>query len=472
MKNKRENGEVVVEASIIVTLVMVVITIMIYVGMTMYQQTLVSVMANQTASNIAQVYSNNIKDTFTGYVDPDKVYQSITYGEIKTDAYMDVVEQKASVFAKYRLKSSRILAAENTSVEVDIVKKPNELLKSQVVITIRASYDVPLVSMFDTEGLLEFESSGRADCVDILEYINGVEAIGNPEESNIFLLPGSKNCTVTFIPDRNNPSVSTNLIVIKGKTILTSNKYTHCVMPSNPVKDTWDFRGWVDDTGKSFTASTTVNDNLVVYGAWNCTVTLYAEGGQVQSGESYSFKTAVGSRTVFPNASKSGYAFSGWHTEKNGKGIRYLSNDTIINGDVVLYAHWSCTHPSREEYDRTGNVCEGGTIYYRCIQCHEDMGTGSYAGNGHDYVFRCDKKHYFANYFAGDKRGGCGFFHYSNEKNLSYNKYNLPLYHHTNGNPYGYCPVCKYCHQSGGNYYFCGVHANCTVQKPTNGHKR
>ena len=128
MKNKKENGEVVVEASIVVTLVLIVITIMLYVGMILYQQTLVSVMANQTASNIAQVYGNNLKDPFTGYVDSDRVYQSITYSNMKTDAYMDVIEQKANVFAKYRLKSSRILATGNTSVEIDIVKKPNELL--------------------------------------------------------------------------------------------------------------------------------------------------------------------------------------------------------------------------------------------------------------------------------------------------------------------------------------------------------
>ena len=109
MKSKRESGEVVVEASIVVTLVMIIITIMMYVGMILYQQTLVSVMANQTASNIAQVYSNNLKDPFSGYVDPDRVYQSITYSNMKTDAYMSVVEQKANIFAQYRNQGDHLL---------------------------------------------------------------------------------------------------------------------------------------------------------------------------------------------------------------------------------------------------------------------------------------------------------------------------------------------------------------------------
>ena len=86
--------------------------------MILYQQSLVSIMANQTASNIAQVYSNSFKDPFTGYVDSDSVYQSITYSSMKTDAYVDVMEQKADTLAYYRLKSSRILTNGNPSVEV------------------------------------------------------------------------------------------------------------------------------------------------------------------------------------------------------------------------------------------------------------------------------------------------------------------------------------------------------------------
>ena len=193
MKNKRENGEVVVEESLVVTLVVVFVTSMLYIGMILYQKTLVSIMANQTAANIAQVYANNLKDPFTGYIDADKVYQSITYSNMKDDAYIDVLEQKATVFAKYRLKSGRILAIGITDVDVQIVKKPHEILKSQIVVTIHDQYDMPLVGMFGTNGLVDFTASGRADCVDILEYINGVEAVGDPEHSNVTFLPDSDN---------------------------------------------------------------------------------------------------------------------------------------------------------------------------------------------------------------------------------------------------------------------------------------
>ena len=337
MRSKRESGEVVVEASIVVTLVMIIITIMMYVGMILYQQTLVSVMANQTASNIAQVYSNNLKDPFSGYVDPDKVYQSITYSNMKTDAYMSVVEQKANVFAQYRLKSSRILANGNTSVEVQIVKKPNELLKSQIVVTIRDHYDVPLVGMFGTSGLVEFASSGRADCVDVLEYVNGVEAIGDPENSNVYVLPDSKNCTVTFVPDSDDPSNFIVETVLKGHSIMSSGRYTHCVMPADPKKGDLEFAGWYTESGSAFIATTQIDENVSVYGKWLCEITMDANGGTMSGKTTDSKKVAYGSRTSLPTPERTGYNFVGWFDEKN---VQYISNDTPITKNVALKAKW------------------------------------------------------------------------------------------------------------------------------------
>ncbi len=408
MNNKRENGEVVVEASIIVTLVALFITIMIYIGMILYQQTLVSVMANQTAANIAQVYSNNLRDPFTGYVDPDRVYQSITYSNMKTDAYVDVIEQKAGVFAKYRLKSSDILASKNTSVEVELVKKPNELLKSQIVVTVRDKFDMPLVTLFGVDGLVEFASSGRADCVDILEYLNGVEAVGDPEESNVSFLPDSDNCTVTFIPDRSSPTEFSIVTVLKGKSILSSNRYTHCVMPANPVKDSYEFDGWVTESNNVFSSSTVINSNMIVYGAWKCNVTLDADGGKVNSVSKYTFTVKAGAKTNFLNATRDGYNFKGWFTQKNGGGTKYLSNDTPINSDITLYAAWECTHTGDTGYkwkSRHGYMCVDNPYdLYICQRCGAQKKV-SVEGE-HNNKGRCNDLHDYGKDFHCTTGGG------------------------------------------------------------------
>ncbi len=341
MNNRREKGEVVVEASIIVTLVAIFITIMLYIGMVLYQQTLVSVMANQTASNIAQIYSNTMKDPFTGYVEPEKVYQSITYSNIKTDAYVEIIEQKAEAFAKYRLKSSRILASENTSVEVEIVKKQNEVFKSQIIVTIRDKIDVPLVGMFGTNGMVEFASSGRADCVDYLEYLQGVEAIGNPEEYPIQFLPDVKSCIVTFITDKYSGQFHAAVPVLKGESILGSKYYAKSGMPANPTYNNLQFTGWVMEDGTPFSASVRVNENITVYGTWRCTLNLDPTGGTVSP---TSMVVGLKKTVSLPMPSRHGYEFKGWYTEVNGGGVKYESNMTEITSNVTLYAHWQCRH--------------------------------------------------------------------------------------------------------------------------------
>lgn len=366
MKKKNDSGEIVVEASIVVSIVVIFISIMFYFGMILYQNTLSSVMANQTAKSISQVYSNTIKDPFTGYVDADKVYQDITYTNMKNDAHIDYLQQKANLYAKYRLKSSSILPAKTSSVEVEIVKKPNELLKSQIVVTIKDTYDVPLSGLFGVNNGLSFTVTGRADCVDILDYINGVDAVGDPAGSNLVYVPTVNSCIVSFVPDRNNANIMATTTVLKGKSIASSAQYSRCSMPTNPTKEMAKFMGWIDENGNSFTAVTEVNDNMIVYGKWNCTVTLDEQSGKVNP---TSIEVELGNTVKLPEPTRTGYTFKGWFTEKNGVGTQYFSNSTVINGNVTLYAHWQCNHNYQLTSSTAASCVKKGTSTYKCSQC-------------------------------------------------------------------------------------------------------
>lgn len=391
LKQNRESGEVVVEASIVVTIVVIFISVFLYIGMILYQQSLVSIMANQTASNIAQVYSNSIKDPFTGYVDSDSVYQSITYGSMKNDAYVDVLTQKANTLAYYRLKSSRILTNGNPNVQVDIVKKSNELLKSQIVVTIRDKYQLPLVSFFGVDNELEFSAAGRADCVDILEYLNGVEAIGDPEHSSVTYLPDSDTCLVQFFDNKLDNRLLATVPVLKGKSIITSNHYTHSTMPSNPTSDKFGFTGWVTSDGSDFLSTTEILDNTFVYGAWECTITFEPEGGTVSP---TSKKVQVWGVTNFPTPTRSGWTFLGWFTQKNGGGVQCSSNTTTITDNITLYACWRCNHPSFNApvCVFAGTCTERSRWQKKCSVCGY---VKTYDGDctPHDFVAKCGKTH-------------------------------------------------------------------------------
>lgn len=488
MKQKRESGEVVVEASIVVTIVVIFISVFLYIGMILYQQSLVSVMANQTASNIAQVYSNSIKDPFTGYVDSDSVYQSITYSSMKTDAYADAMTQKANTLAYYRLKSSRILTTGNPDVQVDIVKKPNELLKSQIVVTIRDQYELPLVSLFGVDNKLEFSATGRADCVDILEYLNGVEAIGDPEHSSVTYLPDSDTCLIQFFDNKVNNKLLATVPVLKGKSIMSSNYYTHSTMPSNPISDKFDFTGWVLSDGSPFFATMEISSNTAVYGAWECTVKFEPEGGTVSP---TSKKVQVWSVTDFPTPTRSGnWTFLSWNTEPNG-GVQYYSNSTVIDDNITLYAHWRCDHNYVVASQTAGNCRTPSHITYKCTQCgntygvdgafgghnYQNVGSGGYwcyegyiiykcsfcgnqynspapgLGTHHNFTARCDVPHSFKQWT---------FLCSSAGKNPNTGKYNACA------TTYAYHQTCEYCGTIdrdwsspwGTSQYWCGLHGS------------
>lgn len=340
MKRRDESGVVAIEAAIVVTIVTMLISVMLYICMVLYQQSVVTIMANQTASNIAQIYSNTSKDAFSGYVDVNGVNETVTYANIKNKAYTDVVKQKANAAALYRLKSSRILNTGVSDVKVEIVPKTNELLKDQIVVTVSEQYQIPLVSFFDVDNnLLTFTATGRADCSDLLDYLVGVPALGTSDGNAVAFTEGE--CIVNFYKHLSDSRPYKSLTVLWGNTVNSSNQYTHSVMPSKPKQDKMRFIKWMTLDGKLFTENTTVEEGisvLNVYGNWECTVTFDPDGGTVNP----TSKVATVYKDIdLPQATRPGCTFAGWYTKKNGEGECFTGSN--VQGDITVYAKWLCT---------------------------------------------------------------------------------------------------------------------------------
>lgn len=327
----------VVEAAIIVTVVTMFIAVMLYICMVLYQQSLVNIMANQTASNIAQIYGNTLRDPFTGYVDADGIHEEITYTNLRNQAYMDVIEQKADAAALYRLKSARVLTTGETEVSVQVVPKTNELLKDQVVVTIRDRYVLPLVSFFGvSNNALTFEATGRADCTDLLEYLTGVPALGTTDGNAVAF--SEEECTVNFYNHYGDARPIKTVTVLRGYSINYSTEYSHSTMPTRPTQDRMRFNKWVTEDGRVFTGDSIVGEDMNVYGSWQCTVTFDPDGGVVNP--------AAVTATVFgnidlPTAQRDNCTFGGWYTAKNGEGEPFTGVN--VQGDITVYAKWVCS---------------------------------------------------------------------------------------------------------------------------------
>ena len=177
---KNEKGEVVVEASIVLTITIVFITVLIYLGFYIYQYTNLQVVANHTATNVAQVYASEYKDPVYGYISESEFYKTNLYRNLTnifTKSLDETNEKKAEWFSLYRLKKASMIKTSEPKVEVDIVQKPGKIIQKQIVVTIKQEMSLPLSSFWGSKSKSTVTVVGRADCLDLLEYFNMVDTV-------------------------------------------------------------------------------------------------------------------------------------------------------------------------------------------------------------------------------------------------------------------------------------------------------
>ena len=138
------------------------------------------------------------------------------------------------------------------------------------------------------------------------------------------------------------------------------------LLPSLAESENHTFSGWFEDEDcmKEFTSSS-VNDEIVLYGGWSYTITFVFGNGttatkNVVYGQEYG---------ELPNATRTGYMFDGWFTEKEeGKGEKVTENDTVTKGfDHTLYAHWVINN-----YTLTFNF-GNGTVVNEILEYNETV---------------------------------------------------------------------------------------------------
>ena len=452
---KREKGEVMVEASLVMTVVIVVIVTLAYLGLIMYHQTLITSTANQTASNIAQVYSNSGKDPVTGYIDVSNLDNDGMVIKMKNQAYTDVITKKAEWYSRYRLAKGRFLKAEEPKIEVKIENKKGALLRAQVVVTVEVDYELPFVKLLGIEKpTIRYKATGRADCYEILDYINTVDAADK--------IDVTENYTVKFY-DKGNTLLKT-VEVMHDMSIADTMKLSNAEQtkfPSDPKQDGQKFYRWKTETGETFTRNTVVSGNMNIYAEYDCVVSfmnydgttvlsrVFAHRNQPYSNSGNSLPAGPGesgdnkfycwwyNRAEFkastkipdadsisvtilkyicvkydanggsvstnrsfvvpgamignmPTPNRGGYGFGGWFSDRSG-GSQYFSS-TVPKINVNLFAHWYCTHPSTYRKLIDNSDCEKIVYAKICNVCGQNLNQWTEVGK-HNYEGVCGTDH-------------------------------------------------------------------------------
>jgi len=212
------------------------------------------------------------------------------------------------------------------------------------------------------------------------EYCRIYHANNYDDIAGISTLP-LEPCTVTFDP--NGGSVNqTSKTVTAGSWIGE--------LPT-PTREGYTFLGWCTEKEKSGMIvspyTVTVPNNMTLYAMWReiiptFTVAFDANGGNV-SQHSLSVKSGQPYETL-PTPTREGYTFDGWYTAANG-GSK-VSENTIVDSSVTLYAHWSkeTTPPIKEDegfdhFDYSGKLGEKKDLFW---ELNTNTGTLVISGTG------------------------------------------------------------------------------------------
>jgi hypothetical protein len=174
---RNEDGNLVIEASIVLTLTGVFIVVLINLGLILYQRALADVAANDAATRVAHVYAFTHRDPFYAYLNETEFRKTDLYryvGNIFTNNLDNTSSRKAEWFGYYRLRKGAVLQTEPT-VTAEVIGKPGVLLTKQVVVTIEVDYSIPFTVIWGGNNRTTYTAVGKADCFDIIDYINMVD---------------------------------------------------------------------------------------------------------------------------------------------------------------------------------------------------------------------------------------------------------------------------------------------------------
>lgn len=184
-KMSNQNGDVIIESTIVLSIVIVFIFFLMMLGFYMFQQMSINIIANDTAATIASISSHKEKDPIEGYIsksdytETSNLYRYISNDFVNLFGGIDHRENRAKWYAYYTLDGYQYIAPSKeptVTVDVDMVSP----FKSQIKVKIEAEYEFPLVSTLmamlgdSDDGKIKVVATGYAVCNDMSEYVSRV----------------------------------------------------------------------------------------------------------------------------------------------------------------------------------------------------------------------------------------------------------------------------------------------------------
>lgn len=178
MRNKNEQGSVMLESTYCILISIIVLIFLMSFGFFLYQKTIFTITANDIAEEIALTYK------FRGVTDNKEITADDISGIGKyryllfLNRFDSANETKGMILSNVRLtKTSLAQSADELSVEVVTVS--DDIGRKHYEVTIKQTYSFllgDLLSIIGREDVQTFETTVYVDSYDVLNYINSIKS--------------------------------------------------------------------------------------------------------------------------------------------------------------------------------------------------------------------------------------------------------------------------------------------------------
>lgn len=190
---KKESGEVMLESTIAMVIVMLMLVWILGVAFVYYQKYTVRIATNEVAVKIANTYDSPSTDPITAYVSKKDIKSKPLYSGFSVSPVMGVVNQVQNYQSKAKLPQTNQLRADNymtyiikkanlfgtvKDVNVTVDFQSDGLGRSHIKVTSECDFKTPFgeaLKLFGMSDRTKYRVTSYADSTSISEHISAVQ---------------------------------------------------------------------------------------------------------------------------------------------------------------------------------------------------------------------------------------------------------------------------------------------------------
>ena len=167
----KENGAIMLEAMIVVTITLFVLVWLLGIGFVYYQRYTVRIATNDAAEKIAATYYNPTSDIIMGYIEPKDFM--VTYN---TPGLMSLNQSRAEAYVNYALSRANFVGVVQ-DIEVTMSIMSDAMGRSHIQLTTTCTFNTPILSamnLFNTSGRHRYEVTSYAESTNLSDYLTAI----------------------------------------------------------------------------------------------------------------------------------------------------------------------------------------------------------------------------------------------------------------------------------------------------------